>query len=154
MSGNRAPQLTRTVIVQAAQGDNFTAWLTATGLSVLDASLKTESADPDNDQISNLLEYAFGTDPTVSDANAAPIHVSVENNQVTIEFVRLKTAVDGNLTLSVQLTEDLSDSWIDANVTFTPTTDQNGVSANYERVEVILPAPSTTKQFLRIQVQR
>ncbi|PAW61704.1 MAG: hypothetical protein B9S37_04500 [Verrucomicrobiia bacterium Tous-C3TDCM] len=37
-------------------------------------------ADPDNDSIPNLLEYAFGTDPTIANANGGPTADTVELN--------------------------------------------------------------------------
>ena len=153
-SGNRAATVTRTVIVQAAS-DNFTAWLSETGLNALTAADKELDADPDKDQIPNLIEYAFGSDPTVVDRPESP-SVKVNAGQATLTFLRPKTSVDGQLTIVIQTTEDLkSGTWTDASVTFSPSANTDPVpDPDLERIDVTLPAPTGSQQFLRIHITR
>ena len=153
-SGNRATSVTRTVIVQPAS-DNFTAWLTETGLNALSTADKALDADPDNDQLPNLVEYAFGSDPTSADAPEAP-SVSVSGGQATLTFLRPKVAVDSTITIVVQTTEDLvAGPWTNASVTISPSSDNSPVpDPDLERVEATLPTPSGKEQFIRLMISR
>ena len=64
-----------------------------------------DTADPDGDGCSNLLEYATGDDPNVANAAATP-QVSVVDGRLTLSFTRNTAAID--LTLSVLGTDDLT----------------------------------------------
>ena len=154
-SGNAATRVTRTVVVEAPGGDNFTEWLTETGLNTHDAAEQEADADPDNDKLPNLLEYAFGSDPTTPDAPEAP-SITVNGGQATLTFLRPKVAVDNTITIVVQTTEDLeAGPWAEASVTFSPSSDNSPVpDPDLERVEVTLPAPSGPKQFIRLLITR
>ena len=154
LSGNRATSISRIVTVEAAS-DNFTAWLAETGLNTHDAAEQEADADPDNDKLPNLLEYAFGSDPTTPDAPEAP-SITVSGGQATLTFLRPKVAVDNTITIVVQTTEDLeAGPWADANVTFSPSSDNSPVpDPDLERVEATLPAPSGQEQFIRLMINR
>lgn len=88
-------------------------------------------SDPDNDQISNLLEFAFGTDPTVSStgvityangvisANGQPT-TSITNITNGVDyravFGRRKDYVNAGLTYTVQFSAGM-DAWVDSTAT-------------------------------------
>ena len=55
-------------------------------------------ADPDNDGLANLIEYALGTDPNHHAADAAP-RVAIEDDKLVITFTRNPAA--GDVTISV-----------------------------------------------------
>jgi autotransporter-associated beta strand protein len=68
-----------------------------------------DGADPDKDGLTNLMEYALGSEPTLSNGSAAP-HSSVANGNLTITFTRNTTATD--VVMSVWGTDDLvSGTW-------------------------------------------
>jgi hypothetical protein len=64
-----------------------------------------DAADPDHDGIPNLLEYAAGSYPTVT--NATSLSVAVTNNHVAVTFNRAKAATD--VTIYVEAANSLPD---------------------------------------------
>ena len=68
---------------------DFTAWAE---VEISDASLRGENDDPDSDGIVNLLEYAYGSEPEVSDAERAPRIVN-ENGVRSLRYQRSLTAL-------------------------------------------------------------
>jgi autotransporter-associated beta strand protein len=64
--------------------------------------------DPDKDGLSNLLEYALGSDPNNSTASGAPL-VSTDTGKLRISFTRNTAATD--LTISVMAADDLAADW-------------------------------------------
>jgi len=69
--------------------DDFTAWAEA---EISDPSLRGENDDPDADGIVNLLEYAYGSEPEVSDPERAP-RIVTENGVRTLRYQRSSTAL-------------------------------------------------------------
>jgi len=63
------------------------------------------SADPDNDGISNLLEYALGGDPTTGDPQILP-QASMQNAHLQLSFTRNADHTD--LTYTVSASNDLT----------------------------------------------
>ncbi len=69
--------------------------------------LTRSDADPDGDMLVNLLEYAFGRDPRLSDAaGAAPLVTLNGANRLQIVFRRLETATD--LTYTVEASTNMT----------------------------------------------
>lgn len=69
--------------------------------------------DPDGDGVSNLLEYAFGSQATTSDLAQAPAYAVANvggQNYLTVSFRRALSATD--VTLGVQASGDAS-TWVD-----------------------------------------
>ncbi|MBK1825558.1 beta strand repeat-containing protein [Haloferula rosea] len=130
----------------------FGTWAGATGAT------PDPTANDDTDSLSNLLEFAFGTDPLVSDA--VPLDPSVPTAgtpalSVTYgpldfdaQFVRRK---DGSVNYTVQFSNDLS-SW--ENSAETPSAVAN-IDADYEIVEVSYPivlSNGKKARFFRVEV--
>ena len=76
-----------------------------------------DDADPDHDGLCNLLEYAFGDHPTMT--NDAPWHGSLAEDRLAITFPRRRDAVD--VVYSVLASGDLvaeTEIWTSANVPY------------------------------------
>ena len=118
-----------------------------------------EDQNPDGDTLTNLLEYAFGTDPTVSDSTPLDVSgptagtptVSVTHDPLEFGamFVMRK---DAPLTYTVQFSGDLND-WEDSSATPTVVT---AIDANHDIVEVpyLIDLSNGHKgRFFRIKVE-
>jgi len=77
----------------------------------LEATVWGDTADPDKDEISNLLEYAMGLDPNSADsaASGAP-SVRPQGGALTMIFRRARSATDVDLV--VEWSQDLK-TWTD-----------------------------------------
>jgi hypothetical protein len=77
-----------------------------TAAELNDPSISGDNADPDGDGRSNLLEYAMGSNPRVSDAptNDEPVY-SISGNQLVITYVRNVGAPD--LIYRVEVSTDM-----------------------------------------------
>jgi hypothetical protein len=64
----------------------------------------SDDADPDQDGINNLLEYALGSDPNTPDTGSSP-QIGVSGERLTISFTRNAYALD--VVMSVWVTDDL-----------------------------------------------
>jgi endonuclease I len=71
-----------------------------------DLSISADSADPDGDGISNLMERAIYSDPkTINDS--PPIRIDVINNNFVISFVRARNFENLNTNLVLEKSVDL-----------------------------------------------
>lgn len=127
-------------------------------------AISGDAIDGDNDGLSNLLEYALGSDPNAADAAAAP-QVSIAANKLRIAFHRNTDAAD--ITLSVVAADDLAGPWstIATSTNGEPftavasgaTVEEQGApplkSVQAEDIYLI-PDPAHPKRFMRLQVQR
>lgn len=68
------------------------------------AGVAADGADPDHDGIANLLEYATGSYPTMT--NGALLTVAITNNHLAVTFNRAKAATD--VTIRVEASNTLS----------------------------------------------
>jgi hypothetical protein len=122
-----------------------------------------DNADPDGDGIPNLLEYAFGLDPTTPDSNWQVTPVILHTNNVDwfgCSFPRNTNATD--LTFLVQATGSLtSQNWsnIASYTTGSGWTGPSSASESYASPDVLKvtvldtqPIPANTNRFLRVQV--
>ncbi len=122
--------------------------------------LKGESDDPDLDGFGNLLEYAFGGNPSENSGTAfggyplAPIF-SREDGAVSYSFARRTDAIERGLQYEIEFSETLEeDSWsISATPDFSITTMPfNPSLTEFEKVTASLPSNGENKRFLRVKV--
>jgi len=108
-----AMQITATVATTAYQNwrsGNFTA--EELGNAELETTLWGNGADSDGDGLSNLLEYAAGTDPRVADPNPVSfaLETSGEDEFLTLSYQKSLAATD--LDFQVEQADNLAD-WLD-----------------------------------------
>lgn len=84
----------------------------AFGSSASDAAIAGDLADPDQDGIANLLEYAFGLSPTQPDGPPLVPGVSLENSLLSLSFTHSTLATGTIFTL--ECAEDPAGSWTPA----------------------------------------
>ena len=115
---------TRTVIVRSGA-----AHLLATqfGLSGAQASL---TADADNDGVANLMEYAFGNDPT--SATSIPSATQLELTADGMRFSAIVRSDDSALTVSPLVSTNLL-SWNSVGLTELESVDQTDVPPGFRR---------------------
>ena len=161
--GNKAEQVIRTVIVKELITDEFELWATSAGLANLEADQQTPEADPDSDGIPNLLEYAFGGNPTTADRTVSLPKLETLDGKLVLTFYRLKTSLDANLKFEPQVTNSLSGTWETEGISVkgalegVPQDDlpdgKSFADSDYERIEASASITGQ-KQFVRIQVSR
>ena len=164
-AGNTAVQVTRKVTV-VALATPWTTWFDETDLSNRPEAERAADADPDNDGMPNLIEYALGGNPLSSDRMILP-ELEIVNGKLQITLVRLKTSFDNKISFKPQVVTSLSDEWSEIGITVEGAL--KGVSqaqlpdekpyaqSRYERVRIIADSPvdaSNGKQFLRVVVEQ
>jgi hypothetical protein len=116
------------------------------------------SANPDGDRMSNIMEFAFGTDPTVQDSSSLAIDGSVHGSPIPVNlgsgafefyFIRRKDHDTlGSFSYTPQFSNDLK-SFTDSVATPDWVIDSSLDANNYEVVKV--PYPAGTR-FGRIEI--
>jgi len=106
-------------------------------------------ADPDSDDIANLLEFALGLNPTQS--STTPITLETTGNGMNYTVTRNKAAA-AELDFIVEYSDDLlPNSWSNTNVEIvTPPLADNG-NATLETIRYHIPSTST-RRFVRLKV--
>ena len=102
-----------------------------------------DSADPDGDGLSNLLEYATNGNPMV--AGTSPLTVARSGNFLTLTYTRI---ADGTLTYAVEGSNDLA-TWSTVATANNPST---GVQNTAGPVTVTDTVSLTARRFLRLKV--
>ncbi|MGA0900693.1 MAG: cohesin domain-containing protein [Luteolibacter sp.] len=130
-------------------------WEEQHGMSLFDDNA---SQDPEKDGLSNLLEYAFGGNPTAADANQRGPSMNVVesegSNFLSITFYRRKS-MPGHL-LNVQESAELQ-NWDDLSIPTQMRGAAQDMGDGTERIEVMgtraMTGPSAvSKGFLRVLV--
>jgi hypothetical protein len=103
------------------------------------------TADPDGDGISNLLERAFGGNPNAVETSVIP-RTDDSVSAFSIVYQKAKAATD--LIITVQETSDLSGQWSMAVGTSEALSDDGTV----QRIRFTPQADSSTRKFLRVKV--
>ena len=130
------------------------------------AMMSGMGADPDGDGEVNLVEYAFGTDPNGTSTPLAPglgrpvvrKEITSEGTFQVVAFPRRKALQLTNpLVYTPQFSDDLSEnSWMESGTEIVKafTGDQNGLNAEWEKVEFRRPVTGSSSQraFSRVKV--
>ena len=116
-----------------------------------------QAADPDGDEVSNLLEYALGGDPAVSSAlntnggPLAPVCIA-SGGSVSFIFSRRTDAALRGLSYEVEFSQALElNSWstvAPAGASTMVTPDGSG----FEKVTVTLPTTAASRYFFRLKI--
>lgn len=128
--------------------ESFISW----GSELSDA---TDTGDDDDDGIFNLLEYAFGGDPTEPSQNMENSSIALlptyEGGQFS--YIRRTDYSDRALTYLVTTSTSLeSNSWTDiSELTFISSPSVEVIDTNYEKVVTTIPE-SETIRFFRVEV--
>jgi len=126
----------------------FESWQLADfGPQSVDPLVVGELADPDQDGLSNVMEYALGTDPNLS--GAARIHREMVDIAGT-DYMRVTYFINPSatdITLVVEGTEDLADpnGWSDQNLLIEEVTTA--------RI-VVCDTLGGTRRFMRLEISR
>jgi autotransporter-associated beta strand protein len=102
-----------------------------------------DSADPDNDGLTNLLEYATNSNPMVT--GISPLTVARSGNFLTLTYTRI---ADGALTYTVEGSNDLV-TWSTVATANNPST---GAQNTAGPVTITDTVSLTTRRFLRLKV--
>ncbi len=122
-----------------------------------------QGADPDNDGLSNLMEFVLGGDPTVNDNPAVLPTVNASGSDLVITFPRsVASQLPPAVTVKVQVSDDLA-SWPTGNdIVIGASTDVGpigGAGASYsvtpnggapDTIVVTIPKGAATKKFARV----
>lgn len=122
---------TRTVIVRSGAAHVLA---TQFGLSGAQAGL---TADADNDGVANLMEYAFGNDPT--SATSIPNATQLELTAEGMRFSVIVRSGDSALTISPLVSTNLQ-SWSNVGLAELESVDQTDVPPGFRRREWQAPA--------------
>jgi len=115
-----------------------------------DPAISGERADPDGDGMPNLVEYAFGLDPSARDRPRAIRAERVSADRLRVRFERAVGRDD--LRYQVEGSTDLG-AWRDMAVV---DADSSAIGADRERRELVLNDPfgAPAALFLRLRVER
>jgi hypothetical protein len=105
------------------------------------------NADPDNDGTTNLYEFAYGLNPTLSDVPPAP-QFALKNGNIEFTYVRGTMAVD-DLWFNVPWSETLNSlEWVSGDAVEEILSD-NGTQ---QTVKAVIPMGSAGKRFVRLEI--
>lgn len=109
-----------------------------------------DTADPDNDGLINLFEYAFNTDPSIS--NSPPIYYAIVGGHLTVFLERTRSAPTG-IPCLFEVADDLVSGIWQSGPAFTT---QN-VTDNLDGTETVsvvdnIPISASTSHYLRIRI--
>ena len=122
-------------------------WRFANFGSYTSANSGADSADPDGDGLSNLMEYALGLDPNSS--GVMPAVLALNGANLEYSYTRSTAAKDNGVTYQIEWSDTLAaGSWSTETVTQQITSTQGAL----ETVKASVPKGNGGKRFLRLRV--
>jgi len=129
-------------------------------LGVVDPNAVASDGDADGDGVSNIAEILLNTDPSLVASAPTSGQASTEViDTVTyfvLEFVRLKPSLTpSGLSVVLESADETLTFAPVANLesNLSPSADQDGITSDYERVEIRVDASSIDSSFFRLSVQ-
>jgi len=129
-------------------------------LGVVDPNTVASDDDADGDGVSNIAEILLNTDPSLVASAPTSGQASTEViDTVTyfvLEFVRLKPSLTpSGLSVVLESADETLTFAPVANLesNLSPSADQDGITSDYERVEIRVDASSIDSSFFRLSVQ-
>jgi hypothetical protein len=114
----------------------------------LNTGTAADTADPDGDGITNLLERAFGGNPNAASPGVQP---AADPSAALLSITYSKAIAATDLTFTVQESPDLSPgSWITAS----GSSSILGNNGTVQTIRFTAPAGAAAKKFLRLQVSQ
>ncbi len=110
------------------------------------SGIAADGADPDNDGLPNLLEYALNLPPNA--VSRAPASVQAMGGNLEFLYDRGTAAFNGGTSYQVEWSDDLT-TWSGAGVVETLLSDDGTT----QQVKATLPAGSGGRRFVRLRVQ-
>ena len=126
--------------------DPYALWIQS-NLGTLEAAIAGRLADPDNDGLSNLLEWATGLDPMSYGESGLLEFVTSDATHATFRFTKSTNAL--GLTYRLQESDDLT-TWLDSTTTENISTDPVG---NLDQREITIEQANGDRLFHRIKVE-
>lgn len=126
------------------QSENFTEQQILDGLA-------DPNADTDGDGLSQLIEYALGTDPNIADHDVTLVEVQEfveEDERLMMRFERPVGLED--ITYIIEFCSDLEAPWSPATLQMTPISETTETVTGWDS----LPAEQHQKRFVRLRVEQ
>jgi len=147
----RMDDFTVEAIQEITPSEAWAAWTNSYSLSGSDAEL---GADPDFDDMDNLVEYALGGNPTNSDAAATlPVSGLVDagsTNWLEYVYLRRLDAATRGLTYEVVRNDSLQvGSWTNSEITEVTA----AIDADFEAVTNRISTATKNAQFMRLNIE-
>jgi hypothetical protein len=146
--GNRSWDISRLYVdgtIKVRALSSAESWRYAEFGVITNAGNAADAADPDRDGIPNLLEYAFGSDPSVAESASAQPTTSVSGNNLVISYYQATGATD--VTFIVEQSVDML-NW--STVTAPPLVIPAGPGLNL--IQVAVPLAGRPSLMLRVRV--
>ncbi len=145
------PEITGTGLLYVAPSSPYSAWSSDLANGLTAGVNDGATQDPDNDGVSNLLEFVLGGNPMVSSTGILPV-LAVDANNFVFTFNR-KDESESEVTLTFQHGSDLS-AWTDVAIgagAALPIVNVVENDASPDTVTVTIPKGINTKLFGRVQ---
>jgi hypothetical protein len=128
----------------------YESWLTTHFGPTPDPADTGDLADPDNDGLANLLEFATGGDPTQPNKN--PVILTDREDLLEIVYPQSHAAVADDITFSAEWSDLLIDGWNSAGVSQSPIPDSDDGASRMWKATA--PRGTGDSRFLRIRIRK
>ena len=137
----------KTYVVSVLRQSHAQDWRVQNFGSPNNGGLGADDADPDHDGVSNLVEFATGTNPKVW--SKPPGTVTLEGNNVAFTYTRSDVALADGFTFTVEWTTTLpTTTWSSEGVTETVLSDDGTV----QTVKALVPRKGNHAVFVHLKV--